>query len=257
MIRHFVIFLCLAALTVRAETSCDKLTVAGIAEFTAAHQAWDGARFTAATDFFQQATTNYCASVTNFYWLGTAQFYRMLQLKHSHGSSTNQVSAEVAMDAAIDALKSAVTFDANHAESHALLSALYGMKINGSLIRAARFGPHVGKHRDAAMASVPDNPRVQYLLGICQFQTANKQSEWRKALTTLLLADKLFTSETSRPPQPLEPRWGRSGCLTFIGRTYESLDELVKSEEYFRKALAEHPADVLAQDGLRRVAKKK
>ena len=56
---------------------------------------------------------------------------------------------------------------------------------------------------------------------------------------------------------PLEPRWGYSSCLTFIGRTYESLGETTKAAEYFRKALAEHPADHLAQDGLKRVTEKK
>jgi tetratricopeptide (TPR) repeat protein len=125
------------------------------------------------------------------------------------------------------------------------------------LLRAARFGPRVNKHRDAAMASEPNNARVRYLLGVCQFHTATKPSEWREALATLLLAEKLFAEEAERPAQPLEPRWGRSSCLTFVGRTYESLGESAKAEEYFRKALAEHPADVLAQDGLARVAKKR
>lgn len=257
MIRHLVIFLCLTALTTRAQNPCETLAEAGVTEFTAAHQAWDGSRFNAATKIFHQAATNTCASVTNYYWLGTAHFYRMLQSQHSPGSPTNQTAAQAARDKAIEALTTAVTLDAKHAESHALLSTLYGMKINGSLFRAARFGPRVIKHRDLAMANGPENARVRYLLGVCQFHTANKPAEWREALTTLLLAEKLFAEESKRPAQPLQPRWGSSSCLTFIGRTYESLNDRAKAEDYFRKAIAEHPADVLAMDGLTRVTKRK
>ena len=32
-----------------------------------------------------------------------------------------------------------------------------------------------------------------------------------------------------RPAGPLEPRWGYSSCLTFIGRTYELLGERIKA----------------------------
>ena len=53
--------------------------------------------------------------------------------------------------------------------------------------------------------------------------------------------------------KPFEPRWGRSSCLTFIGKTYEQLGEPIKAADYFRRALAEHPADHIAKDGLARV----
>ena len=59
----------------------DQLTAAGVAEFTAAYQAWDGQRFAAAAELFRQASTNAPASSTNFYWLGAAEFHRMLQLR--------------------------------------------------------------------------------------------------------------------------------------------------------------------------------
>ena len=56
---------------------------------------------------------------------------------------TNTLAADAAMDAALAALETAVKLDERHAESHALLGTLYGMKINGNLLRAARFGPRV------------------------------------------------------------------------------------------------------------------
>jgi len=146
-----------------------------------------------------------------------------------------------------------VALDERQAESHALLGTLYGMKIKGNLLRAARFGPRVQKHRNRALALGAENPRVRYLLGPCQFHTAKKTADQREALASFLAADKLFAAEARRPAGPLEPRWGRSTCLTFAGRTYELLGQRAEAADYFRKALAEHPADLLAREGLARI----
>jgi len=247
----------LTALLARADGPAEDLTLAGIKEFTAAYQAWDGDRFGAAAELFRQATTNSPGSNTNFYWLGVAQFHRLLQLQNSPANPTNQPAADVALDAAVDALTTAVKLDERHAESHALLGTLYGMKINGSLLRAARFGPRVGKHCDQAMEFGADNPRVRYLLGTCQFHTAKKPAAQREALSSFLAAAKLFEAEAQRTPAPLEPRWGYTTCLTFIGRSYELLGQRTEAADYFQKALARHPADHMAKEGLARVTEKK
>ncbi|MCU0785413.1 MAG: hypothetical protein MUF81_15450 [Verrucomicrobia bacterium] len=251
------ILILFTAVSARADVRADKLTAAGIAEFTAAYQAWDGQRFSAAAEIFRQATTNASASCTNYYWLGTASFHRMLQLQNIAPNPTNAPAAEAAMDAAVGALKTAVKLCEGHAESHALLGTLYGMKINGSVLRAAWYGPRVAKHRGKATEYGARNPRVQYLLGMCEFHTARKPDAWSETLTTLLAAEKLFEAEAEVPGGPLDPRWGRSSCWTFIGRTYESLGERTKAAEYFRKALAEHPVDHVAKDGLKRVTEQK
>ena len=257
MIRCFTILICFSTLLARADDAVSKLTAAGIMEFTAAYQAWDGTRFGKAAELFRQASTNTSATVTNFYWLGAAQFHRMLQLQNSPGSSTNKDAAAVVLDAAVEALLTAVKLDKKHAESHALLGTLYGMKIGNSIVRGAWFGPRVVKHRDLAITLGADNPRVRYLFGMCQFHTASNSAAWQETLTTLLAAEKLFESESKRANDSPEPRWGRSSCLTFIGQTYERLGQKMKAAEYFHKALAEHPADHLAKAGLARVAKYK
>jgi len=243
------------ALYAQADTRVDQLINAGIAEFTAAYQAWDDARFQAAAGLFEQAAANAAVSATPYYWLGAAQFHRMLQLRERPDASTRKESAEAAMDAAVTALERAAKLDPQHAESHALLGTLYGMKIDGNLLRALRFGPRVAKHRDRAMEFGAGNARVRYLLGLCLFHTADKPAARRKALAELLAAEKLFELETQRIPQPFEPRWGRSSCRTFIGRTYELLGQGAEASVYYRQALAEHPADHLARDGLARVGR--
>ena len=176
----------LATLSVQASAASNDLSAAGVAEFNAAYSAWDGARFAAAAELFRQASTNAPTNVTNFYWLGTAQLHRMLQLQNAPAPRTNEAAARATLDAAVDALTLAVKLDERHAESHALLGTLYGMKINGSVVRAAWFGPRVVRHRGQALEFGANDPRVQYLLGMCQFHTAKKPKAWRETLTAAL-----------------------------------------------------------------------
>jgi tetratricopeptide (TPR) repeat protein len=257
MTRWSAILILFAALPARADEPADRLALAGVQEFTAAYQAWDDKRFGAAADLFRQAATNAPRSSTNYYWLGAAEFHRMLQLRTQPPSRTNTLAAAAAMDGAIVALQTALKLDERHAECHALLGTLYGMKIDGNLLRAARFGPRVQKHRNAAMRWGSNNPRVRYLLGTCQFHTAQKPPALRDALGSFLVAGQLFVAEGRQPAGPLEPRWGYATCLTFIGRTYELLGQRAEAADYFRKALARQPSDYLAKDGLERVTKEK
>jgi tetratricopeptide (TPR) repeat protein len=236
-----------------AQDLAESLARAGVTEFNAAYRAWDGDRFKSAADQFRQATSNDPTRSLYFYWLGTAHFHQMLQLRSQGATRANQAAAEAAMDAALAALNTAVKLDDRHAESHALLGTLYGMRIGGNLMRAVRFGPRVQKHRDRALACGPENPRVLYLMGTCQFSTAKKPPALREALATLQAAEKWFAAEARQPAGPLDPRWGYSSDLTFIGRVYEGLGQQTEAEQYFRKALLLHPADHEAQAGLARV----
>jgi tetratricopeptide (TPR) repeat protein len=257
MIWRTIIGLFLSACLTRADENSSSFMAAAVKEFTAAYRDWDGQRFDTAAKLFRQSTTNASASCTNYYWLGAAEFHRMLQLQSLPLSATNTVAADAALNASLAALEIAVKLDERHAESHALLGTLYGMKIKGSLLRGARFGPRVASHQKKALEFGAQNPRVRYLLGTCQFHTASRPAGRQEALATLLAAEKLFAVEAKRAAGPFEPRWGRSSCLTFIGRTYELLGQRAEAADYFRQALAEHPADHLAREGLARVAERK
>lgn len=256
MIWRAISGLLLSACLAWAAENGSSLTLAGVKEFNAAYEKWDAAGFATAAATFERAYATAPRSFTNYYWLGAAEFHRMLQLRSLPPSATNTLAAGVAMNAALRALEIAVDLDERHAETHALLGTLYGMKIDGNLLRAARFGPRVARHQKRALALGAQNPRVLYLLGTCQFHTAKKPAAQREALETFLSAEKLFAAEAQRPAGPLEPRWGRSTCLTFIGRTYELLGQRAEAAAYFRRALAEHPADFVARDGLARVNEK-
>jgi len=258
MIRFVSILILCSALLAHAESAADKLTVAGIAEFTDAYRAWDGTRFSAANKLFREACNEPSATVTNYYWLGVGEFHRMLQLLGLPANATNQAAAvSAALEASLAALTQAVKLDAGHAESHALLGTLYGMKISGNMLSAVWLGPRVERELKLALVAGAGNPRVQYLLGMSRFYTALRTATRREALTTLLAAEKLFDAEAIVPQRPLGPRWGHDSCLTFIGLCYEKLDQHADAEKYFRKALVLHPEDGLAQAGLARVTKSK
>jgi tetratricopeptide (TPR) repeat protein len=241
------------AFLAQADQRADKLCLQGVKEFNAAYRAWDGSQFAAAAELFRQATTNAPQSSTCFYWLGAAHFHHLLQLQNQSAARSNTLAANTAMEAALSALEQAVRLNPGDAESHALLGTLYGMKIEGNLFRAVRFGPRIAAHHQQALEFGATDPRVRYLLGTCQFYTAKKTAKQREALATFLQAEKLFDAEVNTPAGPLQPRWGRDTCLTFIGRTYERLGEPTKAAEYYRKALAARPADHLAKEGLARV----
>lgn len=245
--------LLLLTLAARAESAAQDLLEAGIAEFNAAYQTWDGGRFANACDTLRRAATNSPPALTNYYWLGVAEFHRLLQIENRPDRTVDKRAADQARDAAIDALTIALKIDSYHAESHALIGTLYGMKIGGNILKAIRYGPTVEKHRKAAIALGSKNPRVQYLLGVCKLHTAKNQNALRSALDTLLEALRLFEAEAQTIAGTLDPRWGYATCLTFTGRCYELLGQLRDAEQFYRKALAAHPADHLAEEGLKRV----
>lgn len=251
MIRALVIALLASVLTVHADETADSHVLAGIREFTTAYRAWDDSGFAKAAGNFRMATTADPHSARAFYWLGAARFHRMLHLKNQQPPKTD--AADAAMEDAIAALESALTLTPDHAECHALLGTLYGMKIQGGLLRAIRYGPKVQSHQKQALRHGGSNPRVRYLLGTGLFHTAKNADGYREALDALLAAEKLFIAESKQAPEPFAPRWGLSSCRTFIGRALVKLGEKERATEYFRKALAEHPNDHIARAELARI----
>ena len=68
----------------------------------------------------------------------------------------------------------------------------------------------------------------------------------------MLKAEKLYATEAEKAGGPLEPRWGRSSCLAFIGKTYDALGKPTEAEKYFRRALELNPQDRLAREELKK-----
>lgn len=227
----------------------------GVAEFNAAYKAWSAEGFAAAADLFGKAAKQQPASAAYKYWQGISQFHRMLQIESQPRGKENP-KARIAMDAAVSAFEEALKLDAEHAECHALLATLFGMKIHNNMLSAVRFGTKLQQHQKEAVRFGAKNPRVQYLLGVGLVHTAKDDESKRKALDTLLAAEKLFAKEADQAVDPLSPRWGSFSCRTFIGVAYKMLGRNTEAVDYFNRALAEQPSDHIARQELAAITTK-
>jgi tetratricopeptide (TPR) repeat protein len=160
--------------------------------------------------------------------------------------------SEQALEETTTSLERAVQLNPDSGESRALLGTVYGMSIAANPLRAVWLGPRVMNQAKQARTLSPDSPRVLYLDGMSRFYGPSLLGGKSQALELLLAAEKLFEAEASRPAGPVDPRWGRSTCLVYIGMTYDALGKPAKAEKYFRKALAVNPRDRLAQDELKK-----
>jgi len=227
-------------------TDASSLTLTGIAEFTEAYQTWNGKGFLKAAATFAQAPDSF----TNQYWRGTADFHRLLFLLGEPATDKSRRLSAKALDETIISLERAVQRKPDDGESHALLGTVYGLSIAARPVRAIWLGPRVMDQEKQARKLGPDNPRVLYLDGMSRFYGPSLLGGKSQALELLLAAEKLFEAEAGKPAGPVEPRWGRSTCLVYIGRTYEALGKPAEAGEYYRKALTVNPRDRLAQDEL-------
>ena len=222
----------------------------GVSKFQEAYRTWDDKGFDAAANDFQQAVTQHPESATCHYWLGTAHFHRMLQLQNRDSGQANLGASEAEMQKAIEALEATIEIAPHHAEAHAILGTLYGMKIDGSFLRAIRYGPTVQNHQKQAIEHGAKNPRVHYLLGTGLFHTADNDPDRLEALKSLLLAEALFDAEEKQDRPATDPRWGKDVCLTFIGQSFAKLHNFHQAKDYFHKALLARPTNLMAKSGL-------
>ena len=232
-----------------------ELAKSGVAEFYAACKAWDADGFTKAAELFGKAAKQEPTSVAYKYWEGISHFHRMLQIENRSGGKESP-KAKSSMEAAFAAFESALELDADHAESHALVATIFGMKIHSNMLNAVRYGPMLQQHQKEAVRLGAKNPRVKYLVGVGLLHTAKDDEAKRKALDTLLAAEKLFAEEATHSADPLSPRWGSVSCRTFIGVAYKMLGRNAEAIDYFNRALAEHPSDHIARQELAAITNK-
>jgi tetratricopeptide (TPR) repeat protein len=243
--------LCLAAAAAGAHAESDRLMAAGVKEFTTAYQAWDAPGFARAADLFGRVCADAPDAGTHFYWKGVAELHRLLELLGQTSCARGKELARTLKETT-RALRMAVELNERDGESHALLATAYGLSIAASPTRSLWLGPRVMKHQKRALERGATNPRVHYLLGMSHYHAPEMLGGKKEALQHLLRAEELFAEEAGQPAGPLEPRWGRSSCLAFIGKTYDALGKPADARKYYGKALEVNPRDQLARAELER-----
>lgn len=176
-----------------------------------------------------------------FYYLG----YTDYQLANLY-APTDKDRATDYIDAAEDALQTALKLDTDFAEAEALLGSSYGVEINLHPWRGVWLGPKSARRLQHAAQLAPDSPRVQLLLGISDYVTPGRYGgnrsraaqEYRRALT-------LF--EDARASDGRSPDWGRATAHAWLGQVESSDGALAAARAEFEAALALAPDYKFAQ----------
>ncbi|MFC1585475.1 tetratricopeptide repeat protein [Fibrobacterota bacterium] len=238
--------------------NADEKLVQGIQVFQSAYDKWDAELFRKADRIFMKSSEQFPSDALPLYWKGAVQFHLVNYYLFGLEELRDKKKAVISIDNALAALEQAVALDTAHAESYALLGTLYGIKIYQKWRFAPVLGPKVFKLINHGLDLEPENPRIQYLIGVSYLFTPKILGGGvSKGLTHLIKAEVFFDKEAKREAAPGEPRWGMSTNLGFIGKAYMKLKETEKAETYFKKALKVNPNDLLAKSGLKEVEKEK
>jgi len=230
----------------------------GIMTFRSAYSTWNPKQFKEAEAQIEMSIVQGLENHLPHYWKGVINFHLVNLYLWGTKEVVDKRKGTIHIDRAIESLKNALELNDRDPESLALTGTLYGIKIYQKPYFAPFLGPKVSKLIEAGLEIEPENPRVHYLIGVSYLFTPKYLGGGvKKGLTYLLKAHNFFEKEADITPRPLEPRWGHSTCLDFIGKAYIKLKNSKEAENYFKKALTINPKDTLAKSGLDKLAKQK
>jgi tetratricopeptide (TPR) repeat protein len=223
--------------------------VGAVETFRVAYFAWDADGLQDAAD----RTAALCRRNPRWapaqYWCAVCEFHLALQAAERKDGASRKAAAGH-LDRAETCLERLLELDPGHGEAHALLGAVQGMRIAGNRLSAVWRGPAVKRHQGRALKLAGGNPRVHYLAGCSFFHAPALLGGRRKGLKHFHAAEKLYAAEQAATPHPLAPRWGRSSCYAFLGKTYEDEGKRERAVDYYRRCLAINPRNRIAIKGL-------
>ncbi|MEW6517179.1 MAG: tetratricopeptide repeat protein [candidate division FCPU426 bacterium] len=232
------------------------LLLDGIQKMDQAYNLWQAGAFQEAVEVFKRAEEAEPGNYLTDYWQGAALFYLASYYLHAREQDRNQHQGESTVDEGIRVLTRAIERNPAYSESFALRGVLRGMKIKLNTWAVFSHGPGVQSDRDQALNLNPDNPRVHYLTGVSLWMSPEIFGGGAKqALAHFLKAEELFEAEAGKKHPPLDPAWGYSTCLSFIGDVYAKQGEWQQAYRYYQKSLMANPQDQRAQEGLDRISR--
>ncbi len=143
-------------------------------------------------------------------------------------------------DKTVERLERILRRKPNWSEAQALLSAIHGLQIAKSWTRAMTLGPTANRLAQQATENDPDNPRAWLMHAAQKLNTPRMfGGSIEEALDAYKKAVALFENKTDH--DPLEPAWGYTDALVWLGITYERLDRDEDALAVFHKALEIEP----------------
>ncbi|GAB4370981.1 MAG: tetratricopeptide repeat protein [Calditrichia bacterium] len=166
--------------------------------------------------------------------------YADYNLTNFYQATESSEMAAKYLDDGIQHLEKSIELHENFAESHALLSTLFGQKIALSPLKAMYLGPRSNAAMQKALKLEPTNPRVHLLAGInAKFTPKMFGGGREKARKHLRDAGDLFTRY--QPKSLLYPDWGHRDVYAWLGIVAIDSDSLDAAKSYFEKALEIDP----------------
>jgi len=133
-------------------------------------------------------------------------------------------------------------------EAHALLGAVYGMKIGSSMWRGITIGRRASRAFDEARAVDEGNPRFLLLKGLDVYHRPERfGGGLERAERWFRSAVGFFAAQPSDAPWP---HWGRRDAHAWLGRTLARLGDPDAAREQYERALAIEPGYAWVRDRL-------
>lgn len=143
-------------------------------------------------------------------------------------------------DKAVDRLEKLLRTKPDWSEAQALLSAVHGLQIAKSWTRAMTLGPKANRLAQQATENDPENPRAWLMHAAQKLNTPRMfGGSIDEALDAYEKAVDLYANKTDK--DPLEPTWGYTDALVWLGITYERLDRDEEALAVFHKVLEVEP----------------
>ena len=151
-------------------------------------------------------------------------------------------------DEAESMLRANLAVNDGDAEAHALLGAVYGMKIGSSIWRSMTLGRRAGRAFDEARAIDERNPRFLLLKGLDVYhRPARFGGGLERAERWFRSAVGFFAAQAPDAPWP---SWGRLDAHAWLGRTLARLGDPNAAREQYEQVLAVEPDYAWVRDFL-------
>ena len=151
-------------------------------------------------------------------------------------------------DEAESMLRANLAANDDDVEAHALLGAVYGMKIGSSMWRGMTLGRRAARAFDEARAIDERNPRFLLLKGLDVY---HRPARFGGGLER---AERWFRSAVgffaAQPPDAPWPSWGRLDARAWLGRTLARLGDPEAAREQYEQVLAFEPDYAWVRDSL-------
>jgi len=143
-------------------------------------------------------------------------------------------------DKAVERLEGILRRKSDWSEAQALLSAVHGLQIAKNWTRALTLGPKANRLAQQATENDPGNPRAWLMHAAQKLNTPRMfGGSIDEALEAYKKSGELFDNRVEN--DPLEPSWGYTDALVWLGITYERLDRDEEALAVFHKVLEVEP----------------